>query len=195
MSIAAKFDLMSIETYLANELCSPIKHEYLGGAVYAMAGTRNAHNDIAGNIFAALHARLRSQNCRPYNSDTKIRIRLPSHIRFYYPDVSVTCRPNPPSDSFQDEPSVVFEVLSKNTRRTDEGEKKEAYLTIPSLSVYVLIEQEIPAAVAYRRAENGFVKEVYQGMEAAVPLREIGLELPLAEIYETVQFLNEVDEA
>jgi Uma2 family endonuclease len=195
MSTATKFDRVSVEDYLASELDSPIKHEYLGGAVYAMSGGRNAHNDIGGNVYASLHRRLHGQRCRPYNSDTKVRIRLPSQIRFYYPDVSVTCRPNPPNDSFQDEPAVLFEVLSSRTRRIDEGEKKDAYLSIPSLAVYVLIEQEMPAVVAHRRTEHGFVKEVYQGPDAVLPLREIGIDLPLAEIYEAVQFVPEVDDA
>src|SRR6202049_440653 len=117
MSAAKKLNLVSVEEYLAGELISPIKHEYLGGVVYAMAGARNVHNVIAGNVFAALHARLRGRPCRPFNSDTKVRIRLPTHVRFYYPDASVTCRPNPPTDSFQDEPAVIVEVLSSRTRR------------------------------------------------------------------------------
>src|SRR6266700_1470425 len=140
MSAAKKWNLVSVEDYLAKELISPIKHEYLGGVVYAMAGARNVHNLIAGNTYGALYVRLRGRRCRPYNSGTKIRIYLPGHVRVYYPDVSVTCRPNPPNDSFQDEPAVLFEVLSRRTRRIDEGEKKDAYLTIPSLGVYLLIE-------------------------------------------------------
>src|SRR5207253_6291531 len=140
MTAAKKFYLISIEDYLAGELVSPVKHEYLGGVVHAMAGARNTHNIIAGNIFAALHARLRGRRCRPFNSDTKIRVRLPTHVRFYYPDASVVCHSNAQNDSFQDEPVVIFEVLSKATRRIDGGEKKDAYLTIPSLSAYVLLE-------------------------------------------------------
>ena len=67
----------------------------------------------------------------------EIRVRLPHHVRFYYPDVSVICRPNPPEDSFQDDPAVLVEIPSPKTRRIDEGEKKDAYLMIPSLSVYL----------------------------------------------------------
>jgi Uma2 family endonuclease len=194
MSTAAKLNLVSVEDYLAGELVSPIKHEYLGGVVYAMAGARNAHNLIATNTLAAVHSRLRGRPCRSFNSDTKIRIRLLGHLRFYYPDVSVTCRPNPPTDSFQDEPAVLFEVLSRRTRRIDEGEKKDAYLTIPSLGVYVMIEQETAAVVVFRRAEDGFVREVYQGLDAVLPLGEIGIALPLAEIYETIEFAPEPEE-
>src|SRR5205807_8009069 len=135
-----------------------------------MAGARNAHNAIASNTLVAVGSRLRGRSCRPFNSDTKIRVRLPTHVRFYYPDASVICRPNPQTDSFQDEPAVLFEVLSRRTRRIDEGEKKDAYLTIPSLNVYILVEQESPIVIVFRRTEAGFVREVYQGLAAVVPL-------------------------
>src|SRR5207237_6192599 len=102
MSAAKKLKLVSVEDYFAGELISPIKHEYLGGVVYAMAGARNVHNIIATNIVGALYARLRGRPCRPFNSDTKIRVRLATQVRFYYPDASVVCRPNPQTDSFQD---------------------------------------------------------------------------------------------
>jgi Uma2 family endonuclease len=194
MSTAEKLNLVSVEDYLAGELISPIKHEYLGGVVYAMAGATNAHNLITTNTIVALGARLRGRRCRPFNSDTKIRIRLPAHVRFYYPDVSVVCRPNPQTNSFQDEPRVLVEVLSRRTRRIDEGEKKDAYLTIPTLDVYVLVEQESPAVVVFRRTEHGFVREVYQGLEAVLPLREIDIDLPLAEIYDAVEFTPEPEE-
>lgn len=191
MSAVPKPDVISVEEYLSGELVSPVKHEYLGGVVYAMAGARNVHNLIAGNAFASLHTRLRGGRCRPYNSDTKIRIRLPSHVRFYYPDLSVTCRPNPPNDSFQDDPALIAEVVSQSTRRVDEGEKKEAYQTIPSLSVYLIVEQESPKIVVYRRGEQGFGREVYVGLDAVISLPEIETDLPLAEIYDGVEFSSE----
>lgn len=194
MTAALKLNLVSVEDYLAGERVSPIKHEYLGGVVYAMAGAGNAHNLIATNTLGSLHARLRGKRCRPYNSGTKVRVRLPTHVRFYYPEAMVVCRPNPQTDDFQDEPAALFEVLSRKTRRIDEGEKKDAYLTIPSLGVYVLVEQQIPAVIVYRRTEQGFVREVHEGLDAVLPLPEIETELPLLEIYETVEFTPETDD-
>jgi Uma2 family endonuclease len=188
MTAVKPFKLISVDDYLAGELVSPIKREFIGGLVYARTESCNAHNLIATNIVGELHARLRGRPCRPYNSDTKIRVRLPTQVRFYYPDASVVCRPNPQSDSFQDEPAAIFEVLSEGTRRIDEGEKKDAFLTIPSLCVYALIEQETAEVVVYRRTEHGFVPEVYEGLDAVVPLPEIETELPLAEIYDGVDF-------
>jgi len=126
MSASLKWNLLSIEDYLAGELVSPIKHEYMSGVVYAMAGARNTHNLIKGTIFGMAHARLRGKRCRPWNSDTKIRIQLPGQVRFYYPDDSIICEPNPPDDSFYDKPVVIFEVISHRTRRIDEGEKVDS---------------------------------------------------------------------
>lgn len=188
MSNAPHLDLTSVEDYLAGELVSPVKHEYLGGVLYAMAGARNAHNQIASNLLIAVGARLRGSPCQAFNSDTKIRLRLPHHIRFYYPDLSVVCRPGPLQDSFQDEPVIIVEVLSRGTRRLDEGEKKDAYLTIPSLEVYLLVEQELAAVVAYRRTPQGFKRELYRGIEQMVPLPTLGIDLPLSEIYERLEF-------
>ena len=184
-------ELVPVGEYLASELTSPQKHEYLGGVVYAMSGARNAHNQIATNAVIALGSQLRGQRCRVFNSDTKIRIRLPHHLRFYYPDLSVVCRPNPPDDSFQDEPVVLVEVLSRSTRRLDEGEKKEAYLAIPSLCVLLLVEQERSTVQAFRRTDQGFVREVFQGMQGVIPLPEVGAELALTELYEGLELTPE----
>ena len=152
---------------------------------------RNVHNTIAGNTFAALHARLRGRPCRPFNSDTKIRVRLPTHWRFYYPDASVVCRPNPPDDSYQDEPAAIFEVLSKTTRRIDDGEKKDAYLTISSLSVYVMVEQDAAAAVVYRRRSKGLCAKFMKAWRLPYRWPVSSIELPLAEVYEGVEFVPE----
>jgi Uma2 family endonuclease len=194
MSAALKLRRVPIEEYLAGELVSPIKHEYLGGVVYAMAGARNVHNLITSNTLGALWGRLRGSGCKPYNSDTKIRVRLPAQIRFYYPDASVVCRPNPQGDSFQDEPAVIVEVLSDKTRRIDEGEKLDAYRTIPSLCAYLLIEQEFAGVTVHRRTEQGFALETYAELDAVIPLPEIGIELPLAEIYDGVEFAPETED-
>lgn len=194
MGAALKARLISMDEYLAAEALSPVRHEYIDGAMYAMAGARNIHNLIASNLLIALGSRLRGSRCRAFNPDTKVRIRLPGHVRFYYPDLSVVCRPNPMTDAFQDHPALITEVLSKPTRRIDEGEKKDAYLTIASLSVYLLVEETSPAVAAYRRTDKGFIRETCEGKQAVVALPEIGCDLPLCEIYEGVEFVAELDE-
>lgn len=105
----------------------------------------------------------------------------------------VVCRANPESDSFQESPTLIVEVLSGGTRRIDDGEKRDAYLTIPSLVHYWMVEQEEPTVVGYRRTDQGFVREVHHGLEAVVGVSDLGIELPLAEIYERVQFGPEAE--
>ena len=190
MSTAKQFDLVSVEEYLRREQHSTTRHEYLGGVLYAMGGGRNVHNLVATNISASLWTRLRGGECSVYNSDTKIRIRHSNHTRFYYPDVSVICRPNPPHDLYQDQPAVVVEVLSESTRRTDAGEKCEAYLSIPSLEVYLMVEPEEPVVVIFRRTEQGFAREVVEGVTSTVTLPGIGVELPLEEAYQGVELVS-----
>ena len=188
MSAAKPLLLISIDDYLAGELVSPVKHEYVAGTVYAMAGARNVHNTIATGLLISCGTRLRGKPCQPFNSDTKVRVRYPTHTRFYYPDGMIVCDPNPANATFQDQPVVIAEVLSDATRRTDEGEKRDAYCSIPSLSVYLLIESDRPRVVAHHRTEAGFVAREYEGLDAVVPLDDAGISLPLAELYERVDF-------
>jgi Uma2 family endonuclease len=191
MTAAPKWERVSVEHYLAGERRSHVKHEYLYGVLYAMPGARNVHNRIASNVLGKLDARLTGQPCQPFNSDTKIRIRMATQTRFYYPDVSVVCRPNPPHESFQDEPVVITEVVSRRTRRFDEGEKKDGYQSIPTLQVYMVVEQDMPLVTVFRRTKGGFEREEYSGLDAVIPLPEIHTELPLVEIYRGVEFIPE----
>lgn len=188
MTAAKKLEPVSVEDYLAGELVSPVKHEYLGGIVYAMAGGRVTHHAIATNITIAVGSRLRGKRCQAFNSDMKVRVPPPPRERFYYPDASIVCRSNPPEDTYQDEPVVIFEVLSESTERIDTGEKFDAYLTIPSLAVYALVEQESALVTVYRRRGREFVPEHYDGLSAVVPLPEVEIELPLSEVYERIDF-------
>jgi hypothetical protein len=127
--------LISSIDYLATEESSPVKREFLGGMVFAIPSHSNLHNLIAGNALGILHNQLRGKPCQPFNGDTKVRIEFPDHTRFYYPDAMVVCQPNAATEHFQDQPVVVIEVLSESTRRTDLGEKRDAYLRLPSLKV------------------------------------------------------------
>lgn len=181
-------ELVSSADYLAGERHSPIKHEYLSGLVYAMVGEQNTHNDTVMGALTALGSRLRGKKCRPFYSDTKVRIRLPNQLRFYYPDVQVVCDPNPASDTFQDRPVVVIEVISESTRRVDEGEKLDAYLTIPSLEAYLLVDGGEACVTVYSRTDSGFHRMVHRGLTSAIRLDCIDVDLPLAEIYERVNW-------
>src|SRR2546430_11541542 len=73
-TIAKTTNWMSPQDYIEGERHSEIRHEYVGGYVYAMAGASDDHNRIAGNIFSALHERLRGKRCEPFMADMKLKI-------------------------------------------------------------------------------------------------------------------------
>jgi len=189
MSALLQIPAVAIDDYLLSESASEVKHEYLGGTVHAMAGGSNRHNTVALNCLTFLSARLKGSPCQAFNSDTKVRIDLPDHTRFYYPDGMVVCRPNPDTDHYQERPDLVLEVLSDSTRRTDLGEKREAYLSLPSLKTLLFVETAAPEVTLYRRrAEGGFAAEHFVGPEGVVPIHVLPEGLPISEIYDRVEF-------
>lgn len=182
-AVAQSQPLLSVEDYLEGERFSEIRHEYVGGCVYAMAVASDDHNRIVANICGALLDRLRGKRCEPFMADMKLKI--PGSQAFYYPDVLVACDPADNAKYFREQPTVVFEVLSPETAQTDQREKWYAYALIPSLKVYVLVSQEKPELTVLRRGRPGpWVAEVVTGKTAILKLPEIKVEIPLAQIYE-----------
>ncbi len=193
MALENKNALISVEDYLEGELVSEIKHEYLGGVIHAMAGAKMRHNKASGNAFGSLHSSLKGKPCQPFNSDTKVRIHLPSQIRFYYPDLQVICEPVDEESTFTDTPTVVVEVLSDSTRRIDTGEKRDGYLLLPSLKVLILIDPTKISVSVDRRAPHGtFNPEHYSRLDEIIDLPEVETQLPISDIYEGIS-LEEKD--
>jgi len=191
MSSAEKLEWMDVATYLRLEATAPHKSEYVDGTLRSMAGAINHHNLIATNVSGILFGQLRGKPCRAYNSDTKIRIRRRESTWFYYPDASVICLPNEPSDAYQDRPVMVVEVLSRITRGTDLDEKLSHYLSIPSLEYFLALEQTTPQAILMRRVDKGFLRETYEGLDSVIHLPEIGCDLSLGEVYSDIDFSPE----
>ena len=187
MELVTCEELISVEDYLSGELVSERKHEYLGGVVHAMAGGKLRHHRAVGNVFASLFNSLRGKGCQPFNSDTKVRIILPAQTRFYYPDVQVVCESLGDEETFQDKPVVVVEVLSDSTKRIDLGEKRDAYLAIPSLRVLIIVDPaRLWVQVDRRKVTGGFEQEIYRDLGDLIQLPEIEGELMVGEIYEGI---------
>ena len=166
--------------YLARETGSPVRHEFVDGIVYAMAGGTNAANLITLAIAAALKPQLRS-GCRLFALDAKLRIATADSLTYYYPDVMVTCRPVDLTAHFQEHPSVVVEVLSPSTERIDKTEKMRAYTNLTSVQEYLLIAQDTPRVELLRRTE-GWRPELFF-REHTVELPSIGTRLAVEAIY------------
>jgi Uma2 family endonuclease len=185
MQAAVNREFISVDDYLAGEETSEIKHEYVGGVVYAMAGASKEHNLIALNIYAALRHGLRGGPCRAFVSDIKVRLEALHDEVFYYPDVMVACDPRDTHRLFACYPRILVEVSSPSTERLDRREKRWAYQNIETLEEYLIVSQERLEATVFRRAEN-WVPEVFTGQDETVSLKSIGLALPLSTIYEGV---------
>ncbi len=177
---------ISVEDYLKGEKISPVKHEYVDGEVYAMAGTSDNHNRIAGNLYAALFNHLRNTRCEPFSSDIKVRV---SQKVYYYPDILVTCEENPESPYFRNAPVLIIEITSPSTIRTDRSEKLLYYQQMPSVQEYVIVDQHKMNVEIHRRQETGsWITYYFNESDDEIELKSIELTLPITEIYRRVKF-------
>lgn len=185
MALAEKLSI-SVADYLQGELVSDIKHEYINGEVYAMAGAKRSHNVISMNLAGLVFTHLRGTSCRVFNSDMKVHVQTAHDYCFFYPDLHVTSSAADTAEHYNSQPKLIIEVLSDATERYDRAEKFHHYRKLPSLEEYVLIAQDTQRVECYRRAEQWDLR-LYQAGERAL-LQSIGLELPVAEIYEGIVF-------
>ncbi len=177
---------VSVSEYLEAELKSEVRHEYFDGEVFAMAGASEEHNFIAGNLYSMIRQKLKGNSCKVFMSDMKVRVKVKETDIFYYPDVMVTCDPLDRDRYSKTSPSLIIEVLSKNTRLIDKREKLLSYQNILSLQEYILISQDEIKVEVYRLNEKGsWIKEtLIKGDE--LQLNSIDLTLTMNDIYEDV---------
>jgi len=185
MQVALERKFVSLEDYLAGEEKADIKHEFIGGAVYAMAGASTEHNQIALNIAFAARSHLKGRPCRVFMSDVKVRIEIGGEDIFYYPDVMIGCDSRDTKPLYLEFPRIIVEVSSKSTERLDRGEKFLAYQCIETLEEYLIVSQDRTEATIFRRS-NKWQPEIGTGFSETIKLNSIALSLPLAAIYEGV---------
>jgi len=175
---------MSLAEFLEWEERQPLRYEFDGVAPEAMTGGTAGHADIQANLAAALRTRLRGKPCRFYGSDLKIQV-AGDHIR--YPDGIVVCTPVERTATIVHDPVVIFEVLSPSTASTDRIVKAREYQAKDSVQRYVMLEQDRVGATVYTRAGDRWTFDILpEGAVLAMP--EIGVEVPLAELYEGLVF-------
>jgi Uma2 family endonuclease len=178
--------LLTVEEYLKSEQDGEIRHEYVAGQIYVMAGASEAHNLIAGNIFALLRPHLRGSLCRAFVSDMKVKIKAQQADIFYYPDLLVTCDPNDNKKYFKTNPNLIVEVLSDSTETTGKRKKRMNYQSLDSLQEYILVSQDRVRVEIYRRDDRGNWIVETLGKNNILQLDSVGLTLTMADIYEDV---------
>jgi Uma2 family endonuclease len=186
MGLAQKqAEFISISEYLEGENLSSVKHEYLGGVVYAMAGASDRHNRIAGNFYNLLDNHLTDDPCEPFISDMKVQA---DESTFYYPDVMVACDGEKADPYFRKQPRLIIEVTSPSTENVDRSEKLLAYKQIKSLKEYVLVSQDSVRIDIYRRMRGErWQLEILTDVKDELHLESINLKLSLAIIYRRVK--------
>jgi Uma2 family endonuclease len=176
---------LSAEDYLQVEARSTMKHEYIDGKTFVMAGATDAHATITLNLATLLRTYLRGSPCRVYVSDMKVRVDAANS--FFYPDVFVTCDSRDVSEQLiKRHPTVIIEVLSKSTAVYDYSAKFGYYQQLESLQEYVLIKPDCMAVDVFRRdAENQWLLYAFTaGNEVA--LTSIDFCCTITELYEDV---------
>ena len=170
--------------YAAFERSSNVKHEFLDGVIYAMAGGTPEHAAVAMNVGALLNVALRTKPCRVYSSDLRIRVKDTGLET--YPDVSVVCggaERDPADDLAVTNPVVLVEVLSPSTEAYDRGEKLRHYRAIASLREVVLVDHREKLVEVHRREDDGSWTRHEAGPGGVVNLLSLGCELSVDEVY------------
>ncbi|CAN5578467.1 Uma2 family endonuclease [soil metagenome] len=172
---------LAIDEYLKGEELSPIRHEYLYGKVYAMAGTSQNHNRIIRNFSNRLFNALSKSPCEVYSENIKVS---PSEEIFYYPDVIVTCEGEFKNKYVCDSPTLIVEVTSPSTAQTDRREKLFAYQKIASVHEIVIVDQELIAIELHRRLPDGkWAAYNFDESDLEFYLESVDLTLHVSEVY------------
>ena len=171
--------VMTPEEFLAWEAKQELKWEIDGFQPVAMVGATLVHAAIQGNIIIALGTRLRGKPCRPYGSDVKVQI----GPKYRYPDALVSCAPITPGVTVAANPVVIFEIMSESTAQVDRTTKLAEYCSVSSMRHYVMLEQDQARTTVVSRAETGWEQKVL-GADGVLLMPEIGVEVPVAELYE-----------
>jgi Uma2 family endonuclease len=172
---------MTLEQFLAWEERQELRYEFDGIQPVAMTGGSFEHAAIQINLILALGNRLRGKPCRAIGSELKIEVAG----RIRYPDAFVVCTPVPRGTYIIRDPVVVFEILSPSTTHTDIVLKTAEYRATPSIKLYVILEQTHAGAQLFRRRGADWLAETIKD-DDILPMPEIGIEIPLAEIYADV---------
>ncbi|KYF94571.1 hypothetical protein BE17_35955 [Sorangium cellulosum] len=171
--------------YLALEASSNVKHEYLDGQIYAMAGGTPEHAALAAAVIGLLFPELRGGRCRTYDAD--LRVRVPSTGLATYPDVTVVCGPlerDAEDGQAVTNPTLIVEVLSRSTEEYDRGDKFDHYKNLTSLRQYVLVSHRERSVEVWTRDVHGSFTSAIAREGDVAHLVSIGAQLDVRELYE-----------
>jgi Uma2 family endonuclease len=182
------------DEYLALEEESDEKHEFVNGEMIAMSGGTHTHNTISANVIGELRSLLKRRPCIVMSNDQRVNID-PTGM-YAYPDVTIVCgqpRSTPKSRTTVTNPTVLIEVLSKDTEAYDRGAKFAHFRHLESLQAYILVSQKPRRIEHFQRMPSGqWLLTVAEEGEVEIP--SLGVSLSLDEVYAKVDLLEGADE-
>lgn len=161
------------------------RYEFDGFQPVATIGGTGNHARIIRNINFQLTDRLGDGPCEALASDAGIQT-IGNRIR--YPDGVVTCRPFDGTRHIIPEPVIVFEVVSASSACDDRNNKLREYLAVPTIRRYVLVEQAVMVLTVFSRQGDEPWSAVSLGEDDTLALPEIGVEIPVVDLYRRVDF-------
>ncbi|MEM8523530.1 MAG: Uma2 family endonuclease [Bacteroidota bacterium] len=194
MTAVAKQQYYSIAEYLALEESSAERYEYEDGIIRAMSDGTINHSTLGTNMVTLLNngANLKSKNCRPFNSD--LRVRVERGNSFVYPDAMLICGDIETSEQDPNavtNPILVVEVLSKSTERYDRSDKFRKYCSLSSFKEYILIDQYRPIVDILYREDAAYWKMTSAiGLDKSFYLHTLDLEVQMVDLYKGTQKLE-----
>lgn len=175
---------MTYAEYLAREATAEVKHDFIAGEAFAMAGGTIEHGAVGLAVAAEVRAALTGKPCRVLNSDVRVRVR--STGASFYPDVSVVCgklETSPDDADAVTNPVVLVEVLSESTEAYDRGAKAAHYRRLDSLKEYVLVSQTERRVEVQRRNERNIWELHFFGAGERVELSSLGVSFAVDAVY------------
>ena len=186
MSVTARVPTMTRDQFFDWAEAQDARYEFDGFHPLAMTGGNLNHNRIAFNIHASLRGRLRGGRCEPLGLDAGVAT-VGDTVR--YPDGVVTCSPTNGASRLVPNPVVVFEVVSPTSGHMDRIVKLREYAAVNSIRRYVIVESASAGLTVNERQAAGQRWTVTSATaDDLLPLPEIGIEIPVAELYEGVDF-------
>lgn len=147
---------MTVEDFLswADRQPGADRYELVAGEVFGMAGDRVRHNRLKFAAAKALDAAVSRAGvpCTVFTGGVGVRI---DDWTLRIPDASVQCGPEADPDAMLVEPTIVLEVTSPSSVRSDEEDKLIEYMSVPSIRHYVVVYSSSQAVVHHERREQG----------------------------------------
>ena len=182
---------LTAEEYLAFEREAEVRHEYLDGEIFEMAGESLSHSRICANLLGVANGKLKGNKCEALSPNMKVRTSTAS--LFSYPDMTIVCGEPKFHDDKKDvlvNPRVIFEVLSPSTEIYDRTTKFQRYrLGNETLTDYILVSQDKRFVEHFKKQTDGeWLYQSYSKKADILKIIGIDCDLKLVEIYDRVEF-------